>query len=288
MQIANIVRREKYDVVHVHGNSAMITPDLLGAKIGGARKIIAHSHNTTCNSPLINSALKPIFYHLYTDALACGKDAGKWMFGKRPFVVMKNGVFLEEYLFNDSIRNRVRKELNINNRYVIGHVGNFNYQKNHDLLIEVFNKYHNQNKESVLLLVGDGENRMKIEKKVSEMGLEKSVIFYGVSDHVSDLLMAMDCFVLSSRFEGLPCVLIEAQATGLPCIVSDKVSKESKMSDAFDFAKIDDLMDWTNKIENMRQATVRSELCKKNTISLRKHGYDISMAANMLAAIYRK
>ncbi|MDD7516839.1 glycosyltransferase [Ruminococcus flavefaciens] len=286
LRIASIVRKSGYKTVHVHGNSAMLIPDLLGARLGGAKCIISHAHSTMCNHPKLNNLIKPLFHLLYTHSLACSKAAGKWMFGNRPFIVMKNGLVTEDYRFNKQIREKTRASLNIGDRYVIGHIGHFNYSKNHEALIDIFMKYHRQFPDSMLLLIGDGEDKPHIIKKVSEYGLENDVIFYGVSTNVSQLLMAMDCLVLPSRFEGLPCTLVEAQAAGLPCIASTNVPREAKMSENFDFINTADHKGWIKSLEKMRSASDRTEASRKNIISLTKEGYDIYNAAEVLKDIY--
>lgn len=108
--ISTIVKKERYDVVHVHGNSSLILPDLLGAKIGGAKIIIAHSHNTTCSHLFLNELLRPFFNNLYTDALACGEAAGRWMFKKKPFIILKNGIKMDEYRFDNKERLTIKSQ----------------------------------------------------------------------------------------------------------------------------------------------------------------------------------
>ena len=286
--ILTIVKKGRYDIVHVHGNSTLILPDLLGAKIGGAKCIIAHSHNTTCSNLLLNELLRPFFNHLYTDALACGEDAGRWMFKKKPFIVLKNGIKMYDYRFDNIVREKVRKELNLDNQFVIGHIGFFNHQKNHELLIDVFKSYRKKNRNSKLLLVGEGELKQDIEQMVKKYGLEDNVIFYGMSNQVNRLLMAMDCFVLTSRFEGLPCVLVEAQAAGLPCIVSNKVSSEARMTENFEFVTLENIDEWIEVIDKYNCFLDRRTTSDYNIISLSEHGYDISTAVKTLKLIYER
>ncbi len=285
-QIEQIVRNGHYEIVHVHGNSALITPDLFGAMLGGARKRIAHSHNTTCDNLRLNALMRPVFNMLYTDALACGKDAGYWMFGNKSFIVLKNGIELDKYKFCSITRKKIRQELGVGDATVLGHVGSFNYQKNHELLIKIFEEYHRIKPDTVLLLVGDGETKASIEEQTKKYELEDSVIFYGASDNVLELLMAMDCFLLPSRFEGLPCAIVEAQATGLPCVVSDKVSPEAKMSEHYRSVCIDKGTSyWCSEIVTIGED--ERKLCSEQNCSvLRNKGYDINAAVNQLIDIY--
>ena len=284
--IAQIVRNNKYDIVHVHGNSALIMPDLLGAKIGGAKIRIAHSHSTSCNNMMLNSLVKPIFLHLYTVALACSKKAGEWMFGNKPFIIMQNAIDIEKYKYDAHKRTIVRNELNISDCFVIGHVGQINENKNQMFLVKLFKEYKEINPNSKLLLVGDGPLENDIRGICYELGIEKDVILFGRSDNVKDLLMAMDCFVLPSHYEGMPCVLVEAQATGLPCIVSDNVSSDSKMSKTFLFKSIDKKQ-WIDAIRKFDCFINRDVNSEANIIILRNNGYDIRKAAERLVMIYK-
>lgn len=284
--LASIIRNGKYEVVHVHGNSALIFPELLAAKIGKAKIRIAHSHNTTCKFPFMESLARPLFHVLYTERLACSTEAGKWMFKDRKFTIMKNGIHLDNFEFCNDIREKIRKELNCENSLVLGNVGGFNVRKNHEFLIEVFREFAKENTNAKLLLVGVGENEKVIKKLVNDYKLTEKVIFYGFSENVPALMMAMDVFILTSKFEGLPCVLIEAQALGLPCIVSDRVSKEAQISDAYRVCKLtnDSCKKWCEAITSF--TVNRTYLCLKNKEKLKENGYDIRICASKLLEKY--
>mgnify|MGYP002286774990 FL=1 len=132
------LHEKKYDIAHIHGNSAMIVPELFMAWCNGIDVRIAHSHNTTCNHLLMNKMLRPIFNILYTDAVACSVPAGKWMFGKRKYKIISNGINCHSYAFNRKKRAEFRNEIGVDKQIVIGHVGQFNNQKNHIFLYTYF------------------------------------------------------------------------------------------------------------------------------------------------------
>lgn len=220
-KLAQIIKTGHYSIVHVHGNSAMIFPELIAAKIGGAKVRIAHSHNTMCNYPGIEHLARPVFNYGYTHGIACSKSAGEWMFKKKNFTVINNGIDTKKTAYLEEDRNSVRVELEIcDDEILVGHVGFFNYQKNHPRLISIFEKIHQRNAKTKLLLVGEGPNRESTEKMVAEKNLSDCVIFYGQSKNVPRLMSAMDVFVLPSNFEGTPIVLLEAQASGMKCVTS--------------------------------------------------------------------
>lgn len=137
-KLASLIKKNGYDVVHVHGNSGMIFPELMAAKLGGAKVRIAHSHNTMCNHPRLETLVRPIFNHYYTHAIACSQEAGEWMFKGRPFRIINNGTDTAKMVFSENDRNLIRNKLGIaEDTILIGHIGYFNYQKNHHRLIKI-------------------------------------------------------------------------------------------------------------------------------------------------------
>lgn len=231
----NVLGKEKFDIVHVHGNSATISIELLIAKLHGIKIRIAHSHNTTCNNIRLHDFLYPLFSQVYTDAFACSEKAGEWLFRDNDFYVIRNGFRVEDYKFRKTARERVREQLGLQGKFVMGHVGRFNYQKNHPFLLEVFEQVGKLNIEAYLLLVGTGPDYDKVKDLISEHPYKDRIILYGETNNVQDLYCAMDVFVLPSRYEGLGIVLLEAQISGLPCVVSDVISREVELGGNISF-----------------------------------------------------
>ena len=140
-RLRKIIKRGKYDIVHIHGNSATMTIELTAAFAAGCRVRIAHSHNTTCEHQKAHKFLKPIFDRMYTQGVACGTEAGRWLFGEKAFTVIRNGIQTEKYQYNASKRKEIRERLGITkDQILLGHVGIFNYQKNQEFLVKVFEK----------------------------------------------------------------------------------------------------------------------------------------------------
>lgn len=125
----------------------------------------------------------------------------------------------------------VRAELGLpGGAFVVGHVGIFRLQKNHAFLLDVAAELVAREPRARLLLVGDGDLRPEIERKIAALGLGEHVVLAGVRADVARLMLgAMDAFVFPSRNEGLGIVLLEAQAAGLPCVVSDVVPAEASV-----------------------------------------------------------
>ena len=273
----------EYKIVHVH-QDCMSSIILKSAMDHGIKVRIAHSHssNQTVNWKY---PIKMYFRHYIpkyaTHLAACSNAAGDWMFNGKKYELVHNAIDTSLYAYSVAMRSAIRKELNLNNEIVIGHVGRFAEVKNHAFLIDVFEEIRKR-VPAKLLLVGDGYLRPQIEKQIQNKGLRKDVIMVGVREDVYRYLQAMDVFIFPSLFEGLPVSLIEAQASGLPCIISERVSIESsitKLVKQLDLAK--GIKDW---------AGLAIELSKderlNTAIDVKKQGYDIKYNAVKLMNFY--
>ena len=224
----------KYTAVHLH-EVYLVHFISYFCKKYRIKHLITHAH-TTKYSDNPKNALRNRMMCLglkksATDYFACSKAAGEFYYGKEAVdsglvKVIPNAIDLEKYKFNKVIRDKVRKELKLENKFVVGHIGRMSPQKNQMFLLKVFAEVKKSKNNAVLLMVGDGPLRPRIENEILKLGLKNSVILLGVRNDVPNLLMAMDVFVLPSLFEGLGIVAIEAQATGLKCILSGEVPKE--------------------------------------------------------------
>lgn len=249
----NLFKKEHFDIVHSHllFYSGLV---LLAAKKCGIKKRVAHSHFSQpleLSTSKLNKIIK-VFYHFImrlllvfaaTDIIGCSKACGEYLAGKRGFakkgIVLNNGIETEKYAFDKNIRKSKRQELGIDDKIVLGHIGQMYYVKNHDFLIDVFYDFQKENPDSVLLLISDGQDRKKLENKVASLKISDKVKFLGFRNDIPELLMAMDCFVFPSIHEGFPLTLIEAQMDKLPCVVSDTITNKVRLTDCLTFVPID-------------------------------------------------
>ncbi|MDV3427266.1 MAG: glycosyltransferase family 1 protein, partial [Bacillota bacterium] len=240
-QLDQIIKENgPYEIVHSHTlfNSGFV---MKIAAENGVKCRITHSHTTQnkVNSSMILKIYEKVMRYLIikysTHYAACSKAAGNYLFGEELFrregIIIKNGIDAEKFKFNNDIRRIIRKDLNISDCFVIGYVGHLAAVKNLDFLLDVFKQIHMVNPSSVLLLAGDGNERIKLENKIKEFNLEANVIMTGNIVNVNEMLSAMDVFVFPSLFGGLGTALIEAQANGLPCIVSDSIPDDAIITD---------------------------------------------------------
>ena len=287
-EIVALCRREKYNIVHVHGNSANMAIELLAVALGGVKIRIAHSHNTATMHPFMHKLLWPIFSGLCTIRLACGEDAGRWLYREKKFKILNNGIKTEQYLFSGQIRKLMREELDIKqDEILLGHVGNFIEQKNHSFLIDIFREVYRTNPKFKLLLISDGMLMPVIKEKVHSSGLDDAVIFLGKTMNVSAYFQAMDLFLLPSLYEGLPLVLVEAQAAGLTCVVSDTVAKEADLTGDCIYLPINTVTKWMEVIKKQEYRKIdRKERSNRNVLRIKEKGYDVEQNANDLRQIY--
>ncbi len=291
--VKRLVRDGGYDVVHIHSDVAnKLLVSALAARAAGCGKILLHSHATGVDGNkrllkrIFHSVCRPFLKHLGTGFLTCSDLAGQWMFPNvkaDDIKMVNNGIDLDKFRLDEEKRKEIRQSLGVEDKFVIGHVGRFAYQKNHNYLIDIFRAVHEHDASAVLLLVGEGTLMDGIKAKVAELGLSDSVIFYGVSDKVFELFMAMDVFVLPSHFEGLPIVGVEAQAAGLPCLFADTISRDTKITQAVDFLPIDSdaVAAWVEKIECFKALGRQN-----NTEAMRSAGFSIKDTVACLWKLY--
>jgi len=296
-KIVKVINKNKYDIVHINADGATIMFKFyIGVKMAGEIKgIVLHSHSTGFehDKHTIKNFLHKVFKHLYYDknvyCLSCSKSAAQWMYTKKivdskKYIVINNGINTNKFAFNNNIRNEYRKKLNLENKFVIGHVGRFLHPKNHEFLIDVFNEVYKLNNNSVLLLIGDGPDKYKIKNKVEKLNIQNSVIFYGLSNEVNKLMQAMDCFLFPSRFEGLGTALIEAQCSGLKCFVSEAVPEEAYITNNIKKLYLNQLPKyWANEILTGNYNIKNRENAFNE---VRKAGYDIKDSSKKLEKLY--
>lgn len=293
-ELKKVLKENNYQIVHSHLNSLSVFPLYCAWK----EKIpvrIAHSHSTTNKKEwkknILKNILKPFSKIFATNYFACSEHAGRWLFGNQTFekgkvTIIHNAIDVEKFKFKQEIRDNIRKKFKFKEQLVLGHVGRFVKQKNHEFLIDIFNEVQKENENSVLILIGEGPLEDKIKEKVKKIGLEKKVYFLGIRDDVNELMQMIDCFVFPSLYEGLGIVLIEAQTSNLPCIASTEIPKEVKINENVSFCRLNkNPKDWSNEILKLVNKE-EQRISKEDIISLSK--YNIKVEVNKLLEIYLK
>ncbi|MBQ3423756.1 MAG: glycosyltransferase [Clostridia bacterium] len=264
LKTRRLVKREKYDCVHIHGDVAyLLLIFALAVRKTGVKRVILHSHAAGIDGSarriklFLHKICRHMVHKLSTDCAACSDRAASWMYPDIPLErvkIINNGVEPNQYKFDALRRLKARDELKVSDAFLIGHVGRFAYQKNHEYLLKVFAAARNEIPDAKLLLVGQGVLYEAVQDRARQLGIERDILFYGASDDVGRLMQAMDVFVLPSRFEGLPVVGVEAQASGLPVLFADTVTRQAKITDRVWFLPIEetDIPQWVSALKRVR------------------------------------
>ena len=272
----------EYTAIHVHANALIyVKPLQLAEKYKIPIRII-HSHSTNSKMALLHKVNILRIDKWCTTRFACSELAGEWMFPKRQYKIIPNGISLERFKFNNYDRDKVRKIYDLDNKIVIGHVGRFTTPKNHPFIINLFEEYHKRNRDSALMLVGDGENKEHIKMLVKEKGLTDSVFFVGAVSNVWEYMSAMDIFLFPSFYEGFGIVLLEAQANGLPCVVSNVISNLAIVNENIVSLGLDKGLDvWLKALEQLNSERL-------DVLNDALYVYDIKKVSRDLELFYQK
>ena len=275
----------EYNIVHCHLDCMSSIP-LYYAKKSKIKIRIAHSHSTNQDKNI--KYVFKLFYKkrissVATDLFACGNEAGNWMFGRKKFKILNNAINTKNFIYDERKSRMYKQKLNLEDKFVIGHVGRFNKPKNHEFIIDIFNELHKLNSDSRLVLVGTGELEEKIKEKVNRYSLNDFVIFYGLCDKVHEILQSFDVFLFPSLYEGLPVTMVEAQASGLKCFISNKVPDQCILSDNVEILSLnDDPKRWANEINKYSLGYERKNMLR----NIENHNFDIKENAKWLEEFY--
>lgn len=289
--IFHILKKGNYDVVHSHLDWFMNSYVCFWAMLAGIKKRIAHHHQAyhpTNPLLILLCALMRIPCKLFaTHWLACGEAAaingwGKRAFEKSKVTILPNAIAPERFIYNETARNEIRKKYGIaEDDFVIGHVGRFYPEKNHEFIIKIFSEYLQNHSCSKLLLVGNGPLQAEIQNLVKKKGLENKVVFAGLQKDVVGFYCAMDVLLLPSMREAFPMTLVEAQYNGLPCVVSDAVPKETVITDWVFPLPINDIKPWCKKLDSLNV-----DYGHENP-QIKSERFDIRMNYKMLESLYK-
>lgn len=282
--VQKLLKNEQVDIVH---NEVFFGGGLnlwLAAKNGVNRRI-AHSHATTDGKNsvifgLIRKGLDRLMFKYATDYLACSTEAGYGLFGHdTPFVFVPNGIDLEEFQNSKESKQESKEALNVSpDALLIGNIGRFEKQKNHTLLLDVFNETLKIQPDSELILIGEGALEGEIRDKISKLNISNKVHLLGIRDDIPRILNAMDVMVMPSLYEGLPISAVEAQAAGVKLVLSKEVSPETALSENVMFIPLE------TKLEVWAENILKRPLRNKTLPEINK--FDKIYTAELMQSIY--
>jgi len=279
---------KEYHIVHIHNYHAFdISRDAKAALASGFKKVIVHSHNTSVDGHLkLHQLFRNVISKLKVKRLACSEEAGRWMYNNNDFVVINNGIPVKIFTYDINARNKIREELGIQDKFIVGHVGRFFPQKNHNWIVRVFSEYCKKNRDAILLLVGNGEMFNEIKKLTEELGITEKVLFLGVREDTAALYSAMDVFFMPSLFEGFPLVGVEAQSSGLPCLFSDSLTKKLDLtSNVYRCSLNKTEKEWASELERIENI-VKTTKRESQSELIKKKGFDTEENVLKLQNIY--
>ena len=263
------------------------------AKKAGIPVTIAHARSAGVNPGIKGFATRVIRYPLKYRAdycFTCSAEAAKAVYGRKWIEkgnvrTIPNAIDVQRFVFNSIVREQVREELGLAQKFVIGHVGRFGFMKNHSYLIDIFAELCRMRDDAALVLIGKGELEEEIREKVNVLGLADKVLFLGSRFDVERYYQAFDYFVFPSTFEGLPGSVAEAQASGLHCLVSDKVTGEAALTELVTYKSIEEpASNWAGEImRNARAALERKDMRE----AIAEKDFDVRGLAVKMEAFYR-
>lgn len=279
-------QHHEYKIVHCHAYTIGYFC-LKAAKKAGIPVRIAHSHSNAAVHD-VKLPLKLIMQKLFTiystDLFACSEEAGKFAFKGKKFGIVQNAIDSQKFIADANIREKIRKALRVESKFVVGHVGRMQPEKNHDFLIDVFAELKKKKPDAELILVGTGPLDEKVKSKVVEKGLSDCVHFLGNRKDMNRIYQAMDVFVFPSFFEGLGIVAIEAQAAGVPIVCSEGLPPETDITPIYRKLLLSDGAEkWANAALEMAQNLKAHTNMQQYVIDA---GFDMDATAKYMESYY--
>ncbi len=285
------LKKKSFALIHGHVRSTAS----IYLKIAKKHKVktISHSHSTASGSNIKGMVKNFLQYPIRFTSdyfLACSKDAGSWLFGKKiidspKFSIINNAINTESFIFNEDIRRELRIRYGINDRLVVGHIGRFTKEKNHEKILGIYHELYKLDEKSMLVLVGEGDEQEYIKKLVEKLKLSENVLFMGAKTNVADLLQMFDVFLFPSLWEGLGMAVIEAEASGLECVVSSEVPKEVDITNLVHFIDLKtENSIWAKKVLDIGTGYIRRNMQKE----IRANNYDVQVTTDWIEKYYNK
>ncbi len=227
----------RYDVVHSHLQhfNGIV---LAAAAWAHVPRRIAHSHSSLPASDrrlpraLYVSAMTSFVRRYATGGLAASANAAAALFGaawrdEPRWRLLHCGIDLDAIQAAGD-REAARRALGQPpSTLVLGHVGRFDPEKNHALLLSIAREVVRRRPQTHLVLVGSGRLAAELEQEARRLQIDEHATFLGSRSDVAEILPALDVFVFPSLFEGLGLAAVEAQAAGVPVVMSDVLPEEA-------------------------------------------------------------
>lgn len=218
----------------------------------GIPRRILHAHSTgnegALHQRILNRMNRRTIDEYVNERWACSRSVGNALFGNKLFTVVPNAIDMGKYAFDGEARQRVREELDLGDRFVVGAIGRLAPIKNHGFLLRATAELVKEDPRAALVIAGEGELLGSLSRQAEQLGINDNVVFPGPRSDVPALLSAFDVYAMPSHFEGVPVSFIEAQASGIPCIVSSAIGDEAIISGAVEKLATDSPEAWAKAL----------------------------------------
>lgn len=285
-QLREVLENNDYKIIHVHAYTIGYFV-LKTAKKCGIPVRIAHSHNNETvrdKKYIYKRIMQKLFTIHATDLFACSKEAGEYLFKNKEFHILNNAIDSKKFIFDKAKRDKIRKELQFEDNFIVGHVGRLHDQKNHKFLFKVFEEIKKKKDNAKLILIGKGPLEEQLKEIVDNSSVKNDIMFLGVKSNVNEYFMAMDVFVLPSLFEGLGIVAIESQAAGIPTLTADTLPQSTLITPLIKHISLEeDLELWANEVIEISKINEKNQNMQQYIIDA---GYDISVSSKMMEDYY--
>lgn len=226
LRLAAFLRRERFHALHAHD----LWANLLGvpaARLAGTPIVISsrrYLEDLPWHRSWRNKVMNSI-YRLSTQVVVNSTAVRAILLqtyglSSEKVRVVYNGVDVQRFASARRDRSKLLPDVEINSKVVAVVANMYSRVKGHDQLIAAATNVCKILPETIFILVGDGQERPRLEQLVRQAGLEKNFIFLGSRKDIPELLACCDLSVLPSEAEAMPNALLEAMASGLPVIAT--------------------------------------------------------------------
>lgn len=294
--LSKLIKDNNYDVVHAHQNYMSFIP-LAIAKICGVKIRIAHAHTS---AEVESGFLHKIYARLgriltkmfATDLVACGKEAGKFSFGKKTFnkqkvFVLPNAINIDKFKFDATIADELKNELNLSNNFIVGSVGRLSKEKNIGFIIDCMADIVKKHKEIIYVVLGDGDYKDRLLNQIHNLNLDKNVLLLGTKSNINHYYNMFNLLVMPSLSEGFPVACVEGIANGLPILLSDTITNEFDDYQMVNYLPLEKER-WENKILRQYNQYKYSPQRIDHSKQLNDDNLNIATAYKQLENLYKK
>lgn len=229
----NLLMRTRFSFIYFNYSASWNILPVLLSKFFCHSIIAMHAHNVYFGSvagkfkmkvlTILHKSGKKLISPFIDMRFSASEGASEWLFPKKDLSlvqIINNGVDLEKWDYNPTIRGKIRQFNNVQDMFVIINVGVLEPRKNQSFLLNVFFHVHEKNANTELWIFGKGSLIDNLKQKVLDLGLEDCVCLWGSRNNIESYFQAADVFVMPSVSEGLSVAYIEAQASALPVVIN--------------------------------------------------------------------